>query len=237
MSESAERAGPIRVKSVAALSRLVTEDPPSLEDLAQRLREFLHARDLGQREAARLLGVPQTRLSRLLSGHDILYSTGIELVARLNAQRALAKPLPADPTVTDIMTRKVRGIEPDWTLRRAQKFLADHDYSHAPLVEGPRRYGELISRRMISDALGAGTPPETLISRCKPRVTDGRPGEVLGSDSVAIVREQLRWHPLLLVKSSANQVKGVVTQANLSLLPPDASVNHSPRPSNRSGWR
>ena len=212
-------------------------DLPTLDDLSQRLREYLRARGLKQREAARLFGIPQSTLSRLLDGRDILYSTGTELVAKLNAHEAARKPLGPNAVVTDVMTRPVRGIDPSWSLARTQKFLSDRDYTHAPLVTGAHHYGDLISRRKVSDALAAGTPPQTPLSLCKNEITDGPPGYVKGDDNISILPEQLRWRPLLLVLSQANRVKGVVTRANLSLLPSDASVNRGGRGSNTASRR
>ena len=209
----------------------VPRDAPTLDDLRDRVREFLHARGMKQREAARILGVPQSTLSRLLDGHDIRYSTGADLVAKLNAH-AVAVDVDVEVlTVTDVMTRRVQAVSPEWSLERTQRFLAKHDFTHAPLALDKRRYGELVSRRKVTEALAAGTDPSTPIAGCKNLVTDGEPGYVQGSDKAIILVEQLRWRPLLLVMSSANHVKGVVTRANISLLPVDAKLGQQARSS------
>lgn len=209
---------------------------PTLEDLSQRLREFLHAHDLGQREAAAILGVPQSTLSRVLSGHDLRYSAGIDLLNRMGAHAAKRPRLDESARVQDLMTRPVRGVDPAWTLKQALSFLARHDYSHAPLQGGPRRFGPLVSRRKVSDALAAGTPRDQTVGASRALVLDGEAGRAYGHDYVTIVPELLKSCKLVLVTSSAGNVKGVVTAANLSLLAPDADLNQPARASNsRSG--
>lgn len=209
---------------------------PTLEDLSQRLREFLHAHDLGQREAASILGIPQSTLSRVVSGHDLRYSAGIDLLNRMDAHAAKRPRLDESARVQDIMTRPVLGIDPACTLKQALAFLARHDYSHAPLQEGPRRFGPLVSRRKVSDALAAGTPRDQTVGASRALVLDGEPGRVHGHDYVSIIPALLKTSKLVLVTSSAGNVKGVVTAANMSLLAPDANLNQRARASNsRSG--
>lgn len=204
---------------------------PTLEDLALRLREFLHAHDLSQHEAARRLGVKQATLSRLLSGHDLRYSIGAHLLHAMNEHDSSRARPTLDSPVKDVMSR-VHGVSPASTLRAASRLLARSDYSFAPLAIGRRKYGALVSRRKLADALEKGADPEMRVGEALEIVTEGEPAYVASRDRVERLIPLLQAHRVVLVRSSSGNVSGIVTPANLSLLAPESELHRRASASN-----
>lgn len=66
--------------------------------------------------------------------------------------------------ISNCMTRKVRVIEPDMTLRDAARLMADLDAGVLPVGEGDKLVGVLTDRDIAIRAIAAGKGPETRVS-------------------------------------------------------------------------
>jgi CBS domain-containing protein len=66
--------------------------------------------------------------------------------------------------VTDCMTRKVRVIEPDLSVREAARLMADLDTGVLPVGQNDRLVGMITDRDIALRAIGAGKGPDTRVS-------------------------------------------------------------------------
>ena len=66
--------------------------------------------------------------------------------------------------VSDCMTRKVRVIEPDMSLRDAARLMADLDAGVLPVGHNDRLVGMLTDRDIAIRAIGAGKGPDARVS-------------------------------------------------------------------------
>lgn len=66
--------------------------------------------------------------------------------------------------VSDCMTRKVRVIEPDMSLREAARLMADLDAGVLPVGQNDRLVGMLTDRDIAIRAIGAGKGPDTRVA-------------------------------------------------------------------------
>lgn len=66
--------------------------------------------------------------------------------------------------ISDCMTRKVRVIEPDMTLRDAARLMADLDAGVLPVGDGDRLVGVLTDRDIAIRAIAAGKGPDTRVA-------------------------------------------------------------------------
>ena len=66
--------------------------------------------------------------------------------------------------VSDCMTRKVRVIEPEMSLREAARLMADLDAGVLPVGQNDRLVGMLTDRDIAIRAIGAGKGPDTRVS-------------------------------------------------------------------------
>lgn len=65
--------------------------------------------------------------------------------------------------VSDCMTREVRTINPDMTIRQAAQIMADTDTGALPVGEGDRLVGMLTDRDIAVRAVCQGRGPETRV--------------------------------------------------------------------------
>jgi CBS domain-containing protein len=71
--------------------------------------------------------------------------------------------------ISDCMTRKVRVIEPDMTLRDAARLMADLDAGVLPVNEGDKLVGVLTDRDIAIRAIAAGKGPDCPVSEAMSR--------------------------------------------------------------------
>lgn len=66
--------------------------------------------------------------------------------------------------ISDCMTRKVRVIDPDMTLREAARLMADLDAGVLPVGDSERLVGMLTDRDIAIRAIAAGKGPDARVS-------------------------------------------------------------------------
>ena len=122
-------------------------------------------------------------------------------------------------TIQDVMTRDVKSISPENTVRRAAQLMKELDVGAVPVCDGPKLVGMLTDRDITIRSTAQGHPPETT------RVGDVMSTEVrtcYATQSVEEVLaemgdEQIRRVPV--VDQQSHTLVGIVSLG-------DIAVNH-----------
>ena len=116
--------------------------------------------------------------------------------------------------VAEAMTRDVRLIEPNQTIRNAALLMAEMDAGIMPVREGDRLVGMITDRDIIARVVAAGRDPSSVMVR-----------EVATKDLVTIgpdqdeqaARQMMAQHQLdrLLVVEEGDRLVGIISEADL----------------------
>ena len=66
--------------------------------------------------------------------------------------------------VSDIMTRDVRLLDPDQTIREAARLMAEIDVGALPVSKSDRLVGMITDRDIVIRAVAQGRSPDTMVA-------------------------------------------------------------------------
>jgi CBS domain-containing protein len=105
--------------------------------------------------------------------------------------------------VSELMNAEVRTLRPEWTLREAERFLAEHRIAGAPVVDARGRLLGVVSQ---SDLVrGRARPPSTAaVGAFFTDVDEYREIGALPADEALILVEQLMTRELVAIGPDAS---------------------------------
>jgi len=177
---------------------------PELNEI-QKIRNGLK---LTQKQLAKISGVSQSLIARIEAGNiDPGYSKVLKIL------RALDRIRFQEVTATEIMTKKVVGIQINNTMEQAAKKMNEYGVSQMPVYDGKKIVGS-ISERVILNQIAKGIDVKDISSKkVKEYMEESFPS--VGSNTPLSTLSTLLEHNTAVIVIEKGQIIGIITKADL----------------------
>lgn len=181
-------------------------DLPSLETIVHALKSL----NMAQRDLAKLAGVGQATLSKMLKGSDVRYSTVWRVM------RALQQAMRQEPqrTAGDISSRDLVSVEEMDLVRDALVKMRGGVFDQLPVFDGRGELVGTITDSDLMEAVNEGVPYDELIDLPVHDVMGQALPVVENTEPVTVVQFLLLHHPAVLVRSGG-KIHGIITWADV----------------------
>lgn len=170
-----------------------------------RLKQVRRLLNITQSQFARIADVSQSMIAKIEAGKiDPSYSNVKKIsdaIERLKHEK--------EPTISEIMVRRVLSVETKGKLKDAIKLLNKHGISQLPVMRGSNIAGILYEATLLEKATEPG-----FASMTADEAMNDAPPTVSEDTKVSAVTNLLKYFPVVLV-TKRGELTGIVTKADI----------------------